>query len=645
MAMVLLPVVFFLVLEGVLRAFEYGDDYQLFNSVPTVSGYLYQNPAVARRYFSNLARVPTGLGDAFRARKDTTEFRIFVQGGSSAAGYPYYAGGSFSRMLEQRLQQTFPDRTVTVVNTGLAAVNSYTLLDFADEIIEQEPDVVLIYAGHNEFYGALGVASAESLGQFRSVVNLFLRLRKLRTVQALQSTLASGVSLFTDGAGAAQSDGTLMERMVGRQHVPYGSTLYRRGLAQFRGNLGALLARYRRQGIPVLVGTIASNERGHAPFISGLSRGTDEDHWNVLYSSGAKQLEHGELDSALVAYDELVRVDSLSADAFFARAQTLDGLGRYAEARSSYISAKDRDELRFRGSEDINAIIREEAASKSAVVVETQARLAVNAIDGIIGSDLMLEHLHPNIDGYFIIADAYYEALREEEMVGAWNSYVPASSARSEILVTAVDSLYGQFRLQQLMSQWPFQPAGVVDRSIETIQARDSVERFALDLHQRKISWYDATTALRSYYKNRGDLHHALKAALAVIQQYPFLPRPYAEAADILLRQRRLDEALTYFDAANSREESATVYFMIGSIYFTKRQPEQARQALERALDLQPQYPQALLQLSRVQFSNNEPEDALVTVRRLLDIAPGDPGGRQMLQMLSQRVETVPHSP
>ncbi|CAM5180859.1 hypothetical protein [Alishewanella longhuensis] len=56
-----------------------------------------------------------------------------VQGGSTAAGYPYGMGAALAGMLEQRLRRTFPEQPIEVVNTALSAVNSYTLLDFADE--------------------------------------------------------------------------------------------------------------------------------------------------------------------------------------------------------------------------------------------------------------------------------------------------------------------------------------------------------------------------------------------------------------------------------------------------------------------------------------------------------------------------------
>ncbi len=630
----LLPIVFFVTLELALRIAGYGEDYPLFKPVPTTSDYLYQNPEVARRYFHKQQRVPTGLGDVFKSKKDSTEFRIFVQGGSSAAGYPYYAGGSFSRMLEQRLQQTFPDRRVEVINTALAAINSYTLLDFADEIIAQNPDAVLIYAGHNEFYGALGVASAESLGRSRSVVNLFLRLRALRIVQGLQSLLAGAASAMFADSDTPESDTTLMERMVGEQRVPFQSPLYRRGLAQFRGNLQALLRKYREHGIPVLIGTVASNERAHAPFISGLSPGTDPNHWEALYRGAQQHVVDGDLMAASRAYETLLSLDSLSADAFFGLAKAQDRMGQYPRARSSYLAAKDRDELRFRASEDINRIIREEAGKNDAVVVETQARLTAASKDGVIGSDLMLEHLHPNIDGYFIISEAFYDALRAARLIGEWTSYVSTASARKEILVTAVDSLFGEYRLRQLLGRWPFQPPGVVDRSWERIQVKDSVEQIAFDLHQRNINWYEANVRLRGYYKARGDYHRALRAGLTLIQQYPFLPGPYAEAADIMTRQGRLDEALTYYDVANGMEESAAVYYMMGAIYLVKRQTAEAERNLMRAVALQPRHTQALLQLSKLYVVSNRREEALETVRRVLEIAPEDAEGRRLMAML-----------
>ena len=630
----LLPVLFFVGLEGVLRLAGYGDTYPLFEPVSGYPAYLNQNNEVGWRYFTRQERVPTSLSDAFKAEKDSSIFRLFVQGGSSAAGYTFYHGGSFSRMLEQRLQQTFPERPIEVVNTAMAAVNSYTLLDFADEIIAQEPDAVLIYAGHNEFYGALGVGSAETLGQYRAVVNLYLGLRSLRVVQGLRAVLVRAGSLL-DGRGQGERPGaTLMDRMVGEQTIAYGSALYERGLAQFRGNLRDLLARYRAHGVPVFIGTLASNERTHAPFISGLASGTDAEARQARFREAQDAAQQGNLQEALTALDDVIRMDSLAADAFYAKARLLDAHGRYAEARTAYLAAKDRDQLRFRAPEAINQIIRDEAARAEAVVVETQAALVQAARDGIIGSDLMMEHLHPNVDGYFLIADAFYQALSEARLIGSWDRYVPAAVARKEVLLTPIDSLYGVYRIRQLMGTWPFQPPGVVNNAMDTVQARSPVEQIALDLYYRRVGWQEATDALRRYYQEQGDYHGALQAALVHIQQYPFHPQPYLSAGNILVLQQRYDEALNYFIVSNDIEESAMAQRMIGSIVLQRGDRNTAIEHLARAVALDPENQQALYNLSGAYALVGNHARARETVMRLLQLAPEHRDGQRLLASL-----------
>lgn len=633
-AMWLLPLVFFAALEGALRLSGYGETYPLFVPVPGFPEYLHQNRDVARRYFTRQARVPTSLNDAFAAEKDSTTFRIFVQGGSSAAGYPYYYGGSFSRMLEQRLQQTFPDRTIEVVNTAMAAVNSYTMLDFADEILAQQPDAVLIYAGHNEYYGALGVASAESLGQFRWMVNAYLRLRNLRIVQGLRALLEKGAALFAGRGRGEPPTATLMERMVGEQSIPYHSPTYERGLAQFRGNLRDLLEKYRAHGVPVFIGTVASNERTHKPFLSGLAPGTDKVTWHALFREAVEATEAGETGTALGVFDMLIRRDSLSADAFFGRARVLDAARRFPEARIDYLAAKDRDQLRFRAPEAVNRIIREEAERAGATVVETQAALVHAARDGIIGSDLMLEHLHPNVDGYFTISDAFYRALHNARLIGPWKRFIPAKEARAEVLLTPVDSLFGVFRVRQLMGSWPFRPPGVVDHSMDTLRAKNREEELALALFRREKNWLEVTTSLRNLYAERGDFHQALRAALALIQQYPYLAEPYAAAADLLVRQRRYDEALAYFEAANERQESAGVHYMIGTLRLAKGEAASALEHLERARTLTPDDPRTLFQLARAYAAERRTPEARRTLERVLALDPQFAPARALLDRL-----------
>jgi tetratricopeptide (TPR) repeat protein len=631
---VLLPFLLLAGLEGALRLAGYGETLPLFEPVPDFPAYRRQNPQVARRYFARLAEVPTGFEDVFEAEKRAGTFRIFVQGGSSALGFPYYYGGSFSRMLEQRLQATFPVRNIEVVNTALDAVTSYTLLDFADEIVSEEPDAVLLYAGHNEYYGALGVASTQSLGRFRPVVRLSLRLRDLRVLQGLRALTVELGGLFAERRRGEAPRRTLMERLVDEQSIPYGSPLYQRGLEQLRANLRELLERYRAGGIPVFVGTVASNERDQAPFISGLRPETDTGAWKNARDRAREVAERGDVEAALDKLEALIRIDDLSADAFYTKARLLDAAGRHDEARAAYVGAKDRDLLRFRAPEQINEVIRDEVARAGATLVDVQAALRRASPDGIIGFSLMLEHLHPNIDGYFLIADAFYEALQAAQLIGRWEQPVPVEKARADVLVTAVDERVADYRIRRLKGGWPFQPPGVVDRSVEKARPANTIDELALDLLHRRRDWHDATTALLRHYDEEGELEAALHTARAIIQQEPYLPPPYAFAGDILMRLERHDEALAYFEAANERQASPGVLFMMASILLARRDHTGAITLLERCLALDPEHKDGLLELAGAYALTGQRDRARAAARRLLSLEPDHPEGRRLLAFL-----------
>src|SRR6266571_713923 len=211
-----IPALTFGALEGALRALHYQGDLSLFVRLPYAAGqYMGVNDRVAARYFLNVRMLPTPPTDIFLAAKPTHGFRVFVLGESSAAGFPYLHNGTFARVLQDALQDVMPGDTVEVVNLGVAAITSYALYDEIDEILAQHPDAVVLYAGHNEFYGALGVGSTETLGAVPALVRTYLR-----------------------------------------------------GVAQFRDNLRAILTRFRAARVPVFIGSLTSNLRDQPPLRS-----------------------------------------------------------------------------------------------------------------------------------------------------------------------------------------------------------------------------------------------------------------------------------------------------------------------------------------------------------------------------------------
>ncbi len=263
---IVLPFLFLFMLEGGLRLFHYGYDTSVFIQTPDNSDYLVLNPAASKRYFTDQLNATTGNREPFRKTKEPGTLRIFVLGESTTIGYPYFHNGSFHRWLQYRLMRSFPDKKLEIVNLSLTAVNSYTVLGFAREVVRYEPDAVLIYTGHNEYYGALGVGSTNQLGSSPALVSSLLWLRQFRVIQLLTRVVGKLTHLFSSDASKAGK--TRMELMVAQQEIPYGSPLFDNGIQQFRTNMDKTLDIFHRKGIPVFLSNLVSNLRDQHPFIS-----------------------------------------------------------------------------------------------------------------------------------------------------------------------------------------------------------------------------------------------------------------------------------------------------------------------------------------------------------------------------------------
>jgi len=545
----LLPLLLFGAAELLLRATGIGALEPLFVPAPEATGYLQPNPDAVQRFFPDPAAAPDVSIDTtwFPAKKPDGGLRVFVQGESSAAGFPYGRWASPAALLAGRLQATYPDRDVEVIGTGMAAVTSYVLLDFADEIIAQRPDAIVIYTGHNEYLGIGGVGSSFASARSPTVARAVLALRRLHVYRALERLFAS---LGGASAPPARGDGTLMSRVARERSIPLDSELYRRGLEQFEGNLDRLLARYRAAGIPVFVGTLASNLRDQPPFVSGPA---------------------GEPGG--------------SADESFALAKQHDVAGRYEAARSAYVAAKDRDQLRFRAPEAFNDVIRRVAARNGATVVESEAALAAAARNFIIGGDLMLEHVHPNVEGYFRLASSFYGP-----MVARFGNEqtVDDATARRDIPVTEVDRLQGQYRVELLKNDWPFVP----ERRPVTLPApRDRIEEIAQLWFAGRLGWSEAMSQALAWYGQQGNDTEAARVAVNLADAVINAADPQYVAGRQLLKAG---------DAAR------------GERY------------LRRAIRLDGSRIEYRMSLAQAQFMQGRVQDSIATLEAVLAEHPGD---------------------
>ncbi len=591
-----IPILFFALFEITLRIFSYGGNTELFIPTPyEESKYYGINLNIGKRYFYNSQTTPTPRKDLFLRDKPKNSFRIFVLGGSTAAGYPYGNNMMFSRVLYYRLADTFPDLHIEIVNTALTAVNSYTLLDFMDEIIEQKPDALLIYAGHNEFYGALGAASAESLGKIRWGVNIFLKLQRFKTFRLLRSVMTQVISWINsevDAKSKYDSD-TLMKRIVKDQKIALDSPLYELGKGQFERNLADIFQIAKENNIPVMISELVSNIRDNRPFTS------------------IKSANHP------------------AADNVYRAAQKLEKQRKFDEARNKYYQAKDLDALRFRATEEFNQIIIEKAAEFKIPVVPMKSYFEKNSTNGLIGDNLLLEHLHPNSTGYFLMGEAFYNSMRKAGFVKKkWNAQNIKSSEyyRKNWGFTKLDSAYAAMNVLHLKGGWPFKPAYLPNTILSQFNPLTKEDSIVLHIVKTgKSTLETGHMTLADYHVSKKNYEQAFNEYKALIYTVPYEYFFYERAIQLLLTIGAYDRALPILEQAAKIKESAFVLKWSGQIYLKKNQVRQSIVLLEKALKQTPKDTQIMWNLYKAYIRTSQTAKADKVLQQYKRVDPNSP--------------------
>jgi tetratricopeptide (TPR) repeat protein len=558
------PIVFLVLLESGLRLFDYGESIPLF--LPDKKGtieYLKINPDIGFRYFRQQKHPPLPIEEYFRKEKPDNGYRIFMLGGSTAVGWPYNNNMAPSRLLERRLRDAFPDRFIEVINLGMTAVNTYTLLDFIDELTEQQPDAVLIYSGHNEYYGALGVGSNESLGRQRWLVQAYLKLQHFRITQLLRDTitLIQSVGQQTDSGGKKKST-TLMQRVV-KEAIPYDSPLYWRGIRQYEANLREILEELNNAGVKVVLSELVSNLAGQSPLVS--------------------ETKH----------------NGVSAGELYLAAKQHEQNGQFDEAREKYFLAKEYDGLRFRAPEEINDVVHSLGDEFSVPVVTMKKYFEKASPNGIIGSNLMMEHLHPNGDGYFLMSEAFFDAIRQNKLISEqWPQELkPAGYYRDDWWGTEYDHVLARLRIRHLMDHWPFKSVEESGKNFRRYKSSGEIESLAMRVFQRRLNSIKAHRRLAKTYEKQGDIDAALREYMAIIGIFPFEVDYYRPPSQLLLGNDRFDEALVLLLRSTEIQPVPEAHTLIGHIYLDRDNLEQAISYFERALELSKEVDPMLIDL------------------------------------------------
>jgi len=587
-ALILIPIFILLIGEGALRLFKYGPETSLFLVKEIGGRKLYSlNPQVVKRYFG-MGNFTTYISkDVFQQPKLPDTYRIFCLGASTTIGFPYMYNGTYPAMLQDRLTVLFPEKNIEVINLGITAVNSYTVLDFTRELVKYQPDLLLIYMGHNEFYGAMGVGSTQSFGKNRHLVQGYLSLQRFKIFELVRDTIRwFRRHISTEKSYDRQRN--LMEQLVGDKAIRFHGVVYQKAINVFRANLQDILNIARKNKIDVMLSTVASNIRDQYPFVSLMSELASQENTDQYFKTGREFLAKNDYQAALPLFQQAVASDSGRADAHYLLARCYEQLGDITNARRHYEAARDLDALRFRASGELNTIIRECCNSWQVPLIDLEQKFCQASNDQIPGNDLFWEHVHPRLNGYHLMARELCLALAENNLIVPcekwnWDLDKPENEYQQLAAVTPLDEEIARISMELLLSRWPFRSPEVA----YDYQPQNELQTIAWDFVNGRIGWRTAHETMGNTYIKNENFDEAEREFLAVAKQSPYDPTFYMQVARLQFQQGKFRQAAETYGKIFRFHEDPELRVKAGIAYFQEKDYPNAILEFERAVSLE----------------------------------------------------------
>ena len=365
------------------------------------------------------------------------EIRLFALGGSTTYGEPYTdREWGFPQRLEGVLRERYPQHRWRVLNAGASGLDSRALPGLVAEILDLEPDGILVYAGHNEIRGELLDTCTEPFRRqvYRGLSRLavFRGLRQsllgpepppdIPTIlQHQDDCMLSAVQAMDDwrrrnGRGGPSDDPPPDSHRPWLPRWPArNDPLYLQALAAYHDNLERVITLAERRGVPVWLGLPAVNLR-YPPQRSMADPRLDDHQAHRLeldLRRADSLVQQGDMAQAQPLVDRALAEDETNALAHYLHGLLALEAGRPEEARASLQAAIDLDYDSPRITSHMLGVLRQLCQKHDAVrCVDVAGAFQQAAPQHIPGSTLFVDYCHPTFNsGVQLIADTFADNL------------------------------------------------------------------------------------------------------------------------------------------------------------------------------------------------------------------------------------------
>ena len=365
----------------------------------------------------------------------------------------------------------------------MVAVNSHALREFAREALALQPDMFVLYAGHNEVIGPFGPAA-----KFGPALSWPLLARAALAVRRTHvgTAVARSIAAITPSAASSGRWQGLDEFLGVR--IPHDDPALRGMLANTEENFRAIARMARENGAKVLFCLPAVNLNDWPPLAS-------------------EPPEPGGTEAVLVAQEQGDISGFRSAALVYGAAREREKNGDMARAWPLYRRALDLDQQRFRADSGVRSVQEKVAADFGSDAAVVDADRWLHELNPRFGGDrqFFLEHVHLTMQGRAAVAELIVDGMaalwglapqRENETsIAAWWERLPASE--QELRKDLFFNGYDEHDMWSLA--WKLLRLGVFADAPGLVQRREDLAAITRDMQRRAVLEWDTPSLIAAY--------------------------------------------------------------------------------------------------------------------------------------------------
>ena len=349
--------------------------------------------------------------ESFPFEKPKSGFRIFCLGGSTVQGRPFSIPTAFSTWLELSLNAGDSAREWNAINCGGVSYASYRLIPIIRECLEYEPDLFIICTGHNEFledrsYGDLNPASSRAAA-------ISQQLMDWRSIRVLRGMTEASPKKANEKPILPTETDPLLDYQGGLEAYHRDDVWRDAVIAHFNSNIRRLIAIAQQHNVPVLLLRPTSNLGDSPPFKSQHRDGITEQEsleWQTSINK-ARSLYRLDMKEAAHHLRRAIEIDDQYALTHFELSQCLQSMRQMETAKSEFLLARELDICPLRIIAPLEQALFEIADDTDTLLIDLQQLMESHSRNEIVGSKMLVDHVHPSIRGHQLIAQAIAENL------------------------------------------------------------------------------------------------------------------------------------------------------------------------------------------------------------------------------------------